>query len=156
MSLIGIISDTHGKLRATAADSLKGVDAIIHAGDVGGRQVLDKLKEIAPVFAVRGNMDGGSLRKSLPETELVEIENTLIYVLHNRDLLDIDPKASGISCVVYGHSHEPSFTKKDGVFYLNPGSAGPRRFSLPVTLSLVTISGAGEYARFEPRFINLE
>ncbi len=156
MNLIGVISDTHGMLRTAAVDALKGVDAIIHAGDVGEKEVLAALKKIAPVYAVKGNMDGGPLRTALPATELLEVENIRIYVLHNIDLLDLDPKTSGISCVIYGHTHEPSFTQKDGVIYLNPGSAGPRRFRLPVTLAMLSVDSSGENTRLEPRFINLE
>lgn len=140
LSQIGIISDTHGLLRAEAVRALEGSDLIIHAGDVGKPEILDALKTIAPVTAVRGNMDTGAWAFELPRTAVAEAGATLIYVLHNLEELDLNPAAVGFRVVASGHSHKPSREERGGVIYLNPGSAGPRRFSLPVTLARMDLS----------------
>ena len=140
---IGVISDTHGLLRPEAVDALVGVDRIIHGGDVGGEDILDALAEIAPVTAVRGNTDYQSWAARLPATELLEVGGRSIYVVHDIEDLNVDPVAAGIDVVVYGHSHRPEWERRsDGVWYLNPGSAGPRRFSLPVTVARLEVSSA--------------
>jgi putative phosphoesterase len=138
---IGIISDTHGLLRQVAMDALQGCDVILHAGDVGDQEILDALGEIAPVYAVRGNMDGGQWAQTLPKTRWVEIGEIMVYLLHDLMKLDLVPQAVGISLVVHGHTHQPKEEHRDGVCYLNPGSAGPRRFSRPVSLALVHVEG---------------
>jgi putative phosphoesterase len=132
---IGVISDTHGLLREEALQALHGVDLILHAGDVGAPEILEKLKTIAPVVAVKGNIDTASWANELPETAVVELGQANIYMLHDVHALDLNPRAAGFYCVVSGHSHKPSRTERDGVLYVNPGSAGPRRFDLPVTLA---------------------
>lgn len=137
---IGIISDTHGLLRDEAVRALQGSDLIIHAGDVGKAKILDALNAIAPVTAVRGNVDTGAWALRLPATAVVEAGSTLIYVLHNLQDLDLDPAASRFHVVVSGHSHVPSREERHGVLYLNPGSAGPRRFSLPITVARMDLS----------------
>lgn len=137
---VGVISDTHGLLRPQAQLALKGVDLIIHAGDVGKPEILAALREIAPVRAVRGNVDNGEWAQSLPATEVVEVGGVLLYVLHDLQQLDLDPAAAGFSAVISGHSHQPDIRHEGGVLYLNPGSAGPRRFTLPVSLALLTIA----------------
>ena len=136
---IGLISDTHGLLRPEAIDALRGVDHILHAGDVGRPEVLDALAQIAPTVTVRGNIDKGEWGASLPLTEWIEIEGVVFYLLHILEDLDVDVEAAGIDVVLYGHSHRASITRQQGALFLNPGSAGPRRFSLPVTLALITI-----------------
>jgi uncharacterized protein len=140
--IIGVISDTHGQLRPQAVEALAGVEQIIHAGDVGVPGILDKLRQIAPVAAVRGNVDRGLWAESLPKSEVVQVEEALIYVLHDLAELDLDPAAAGFKAVIFGHSHRPLVEERRGVLYLNPGSAGPRRFHLPVTLAKLTIDGA--------------
>lgn len=132
---IGIISDTHGLLREEALCALKGSDLIIHAGDVGNPEIIQALKSLAPVFAVRGNVDTQPWAQALPEIEVIEAGSATIYVLHDAHALDLDPAAAGFHIVVSGHSHKPARTEHGGVLYLNPGSAGPRRFDLPVTLA---------------------
>ena len=131
---IGLISDTHGLLRAEALDALRGSDLIIHAGDVGDPEILEALRRIAPVVAVRGNVDTSAWAKSLPETAVAEAGAVHIYVLHDSNALDLDAKAAGFHIVVSGHSHKPGRSERNGVVYINPGSAGPRRFTLPITL----------------------
>jgi putative phosphoesterase len=138
---IGIISDTHGLLRPEAVDALRGSELIIHAGDVGSADVLEQLRAIAPVVAVRGNVDKGSWAMALPRTEVVRFDGHTIYVLHILAELDLQPAPAGISAVVYGHSHRPSIEDRDGVLYLNPGSAGPRRFRLPVGVARMSVAG---------------
>jgi uncharacterized protein len=140
-TVVGVISDTHGLLRPSAEQALRGVDLILHAGDVGDAAILDRLRVIAPTVAVRGNVDTSPWGRTLPETEVVEVSGRLLYVLHDRDTLDLDPKTAGFAAVIFGHSHRPSADERDGVLYLNPGSAGPRRFSLPVALALLTVTG---------------
>jgi putative phosphoesterase len=138
--LVGLISDTHGLLRLEAEDKLQGVDAIIHAGDVGDPDILLKLKHIAPVFAVRGNVDTAPWAHELPVTTVVELNGTSFYVLHNLRELDLRPEAGKFDFVVSGHTHQPEQSERNGVVYINPGSAGPRRFKLPITLAVVNLS----------------
>jgi putative phosphoesterase len=137
--LIGVISDTHGLLRPEAVKVLQGVELIIHAGDVGNPKVLANLARIAPVHAVRGNTDRGDWAAGLPQTRVVEVGGVHLYVLHELFCLDLDPAAAGFAAVIFGHSHSPHLERKNGVLYLNPGSAGPRRFTLPVTLARLHI-----------------
>ena len=136
---VGIISDTHGLLRPEAARALTGVDLIVHAGDVGNAGILAKLKEIAPVFAVRGNVDTEEWAKELPETAVVDAGAACFYVLHNLRELDVVPEAAGFHAVISGHTHQAEQSERNGVLYLNPGSAGPKRFHLPVTLAVVEV-----------------
>jgi putative phosphoesterase len=138
--LIGVISDTHGLLRPQAGRALQGVELIIHAGDIGSPEVLAALEKIAPVAAVRGNTDKGDWARHLPRTQVVEVGGRQLYVLHELFALDLDPGAAGLAAVIYGHSHRPHQERQDGVLFLNPGSAGPRRFTLPVSLALLTVS----------------
>ncbi|HUN60756.1 MAG TPA: metallophosphoesterase family protein [Candidatus Sulfotelmatobacter sp.] len=132
---IGIISDTHGLLRPEAEHALAGVDLIVHAGDVGSPEVLSRLKQIAPVFAVRGNVDTEAWAQQLPETTTVTANGASFYVLHNLQELDLRPDAAGFDFVISGHTHQAEQLEKNGVLFINPGSAGPRRFHLPVTLA---------------------
>jgi uncharacterized protein len=132
--LIGLISDTHGLVRPQALQALQGVDLVIHAGDIGTPEVMDALKRIAPLVAIKGNNDRGSWARSLPDTKLVKISAVQLYVIHNVKELDCDPVARGIQVVISGHSHKPSVVHREGVLYVNPGSAGPRRFKLPVAV----------------------
>jgi putative phosphoesterase len=140
MTLLGVISDTHGLLRPEALQALAGVEHILHAGDIGDAALLAELETVAPVTAVRGNMDRGGWTADLPQTEVVEVGGVLLYVLHDLDQLDLSPEASGFQAVVSGHTHEPEIRWANGVLYLNPGSAGPIRGSKPVSLALVEIS----------------
>jgi uncharacterized protein len=135
-----VISDTHGLLRPEALQALRGSDHIIHAGDVGAPEILQQLAEIAPVTAIRGNVDKAAWARGLPETEVVELAGVSIYVLHDLAQLDLKPEAAGFRVVIYGHSHAPEQETRDGVLYFNPGSAGPRRFRLPVTVGKLVIS----------------
>jgi putative phosphoesterase len=137
---IGLISDTHGLLREEALRALRGSDLIIHAGDVGDPNILEALRKVAPVVAVRGNVDTAEWAKSLPETAVVEAGEANIYVLHDANALDLDPKAAGFQIVVSGHSHKPLQSERNGVMFLNPGSAGPRRFHLPITVALLDLA----------------
>ena len=143
MRTIGVISDTHGLLREEALDALAGSDLIIHAGDVGKSEILEKLSEIAPVRAVYGNTDWGELRDALPGSDVVDLgmPGPLAYVLHIFESLDLDPVAAGFQVVIFGHTHQPLIRELEGVLYLNPGSAGPRRPDLPVTLARLTVEG---------------
>ena len=136
---VGVISDTHGLLRPEVVDKLRGVDHILHAGDVGHCDILGRLRELAPVTAIRGNIDVSSECARLPRTELVEVAGAFFYLVHSVADLDIDPVAAGVNMVVSGHSHRAELRGKDGVIYLNPGSVGPRRFSLPVTMAFVDV-----------------
>ena len=138
---IGVISDTHGLLRPEAISALQGSDLIIHAGDIGRVEVIEQLAAIAPVKAIRGNIDQAAWADEFPETQVVQVNDMLIYVLHNLKALDLDPQAAGFRVVVSGHSHQPKIEEKDGTLYLNPGSAGPRRFKLPIAVGRLTISG---------------
>jgi hypothetical protein len=136
---IGVISDTHGLLRAEATEALRGSELILHAGDVGNAEVLRELKRIAPVAAVRGNVDVESWARQLPAMEMTEWAGRSFYILHRIADLDLKPKAAGIDAVIFGHSHQPTIEWRDGVLFFNPGSAGPRRFSLPVTVGKIEI-----------------
>ena len=137
--LIGVLSDTHGLLRPELLTALAGVDHILHAGDVGDPAILTELSRIAPVTAIRGNIDTHGPNSLLPTTEAIELAGCLIYMLHSLDDLDLNPQAAGIGVVLYGHSHKPSIELRNGVLYLNPGSAGPRRFNLPITYALLRV-----------------
>lgn len=139
--LIGVISDTHGLLRPEAVRALRGCERIVHAGDVGDPAILEELRRLAPVAAVRGNVDRGAWADVLPETEVVEVGSALLYVLHDLAQLDLDPDAAGFAAVISGHTHQPSSEVRNGVLHLNPGSAGPRRFKLPVTVARLSVSG---------------
>jgi len=147
--IVGLISDTHGLLRDEAVAALRGSDLIIHAGDVGGGDVLDRLRALATLFAVRGNIDQGAPCSNLPESAVVQVAEWRIYVLHDIHALGLDPGGSGFRAVVSGHSHKPAVAEKNGVLYINPGSAGRRRFRLPVTVALL------EVPAWNVRFIDL-
>lgn len=138
---IGVISDTHGLLRPEAIATLHGSDYIVHAGDIGAPEILSQLEEIAPVTAVRGNVDRGPWTREIPTTNVLEVGGVSIYVLHILDDLDLNPAAAGFAAVIYGHSHEPYQDTRSGVLYFNPGSAGPRRFRLPVSVGMLQVSG---------------
>ena len=138
---VGVISDTHGLLRPEATKALRGSKLIVHAGDVGNAEVLERLRAIAPTVAVRGNVDGGAWATALPVTDVVEVGRLRLYVLHELSGLDLDPKAAGFAAVISGHTHRPSAEVRNGVLYLNPGSAGPRRFSLPVAVAKLQVVG---------------
>jgi uncharacterized protein len=141
---IGVISDTHGLLRPEVAPALAGVERILHLGDVGKISILRELEKIAPVTAIRGNVDGEGPCSELPETEVVLLEGRYVYMLHDIKTLHLDPAAGRFAAVLYGHTHVPIFYKKEGVLYFNPGSCGPRRFELPVTVGMLTIGKDGE------------
>jgi uncharacterized protein len=147
MPRVGLISDTHGLLRPEAKAFLEGCDHIIHGGDIGTPEILDQLAALAPLSVVRGNNDRGEWAVDLAETQLVQIGEVLFYVLHDIAQLDIDLRAARIRVVVCGHSHVPSVTERDDVLYINPGSAGPRRFKLPITAGELTITGSAVSAR---------
>ena len=137
---IGVISDTHGLLRPEAIEALAGVDHILHAGDVGDARILDRLRKVAPLTAIRGNVDVSGVCATLPATDAVELGGRLFYLVHSAHDLDIDPVVAGVAAVVSGHSHRSSVQERNGILYLNPGSAGPRRFDLPVTLARVSLT----------------
>jgi len=137
---LGLISDTHGLLRPQALDALRGSEMILHAGDVGTPEILESLKALAPVVAVRGNVDTEEWASSLPETTVAEAAGTSIYMLHDVHALELDPGAAGFHIVVSGHSHKPAASERNGVLYINPGSAGPRRFRLPVTIARLDLA----------------
>jgi len=139
--VIGIISDTHGLLRPEAVEALRGVELILHAGDVGSPEVLDALQGIAPVVAVRGNNDKGAWAEELPAWEVAEVGVVFIYMIHDVKEIDLSPEGAGFQVVVSGHSHKPSVEERKGVLYVNPGSAGPRRFKLPISVARLTVSG---------------
>jgi putative phosphoesterase len=138
VKVVGIISDTHGLLRPEAKQALMGVDALVHAGDIGKPEVLEALREIAPLTVIRGNVDKWAV--DLADTEVLEVAGRCLYILHNLLELDLDPRAAGYDAVISGHSHKPRVSDKDGVLYLNPGSAGPRRFTLPVAVAKLEVS----------------
>lgn len=140
-TVVGVISDTHGLLRPEAIEALKGSDLIVHAGDVGSADILEQLRAIAPTFAVRGNVDTGVWAKALPMTEVVMAGQLELYVLHDLSTLDLKPRAAGFAAVIFGHSHRPSAETRDGVLYLNPGSIGPRRFTLPIAMAKLHVVG---------------
>jgi putative phosphoesterase len=142
---VGVISDTHGLLRPEARQALVGCDRLIHAGDIGRPEVLEELRSLAPIIAIRGNVDRWAL--ALPDTEVADIAGHSIYVLHDLKSLDLDPAAAGFAAVVSGHSHQPRIGRREGVLYLNPGSAGPRRFKLPVAVAILDIDARGLDAR---------
>lgn len=151
MATVGVISDTHGLLREEALEALGGSDFIIHAGDIGDVAIIDRLREIAPVTAVRGNNDKGRWAEGIPETEALEVEGIRIYVLHALDQLAVDPKAAGFHVIVSGHSHRPGIEAREGVLFVNPGSAGPRRFTLPISVARIGISGS----KLRPQIVEL-
>lgn len=141
MQQIGVIADTHGLMRPEALTALKGSELIIHAGDIGQAQVLEALRSLAPVLAVRGNTDRGDWAGDLPRSEVVPVGGCHLYVLHNLLELDLDPAAAGLSAVISGHTHRPSISRRNGVLFLNPGSAGPGRFTSPVTVARLRVRG---------------
>lgn len=141
---IGVLSDTHGLLRPEVAPALAGVDRILHLGDVGKISILHELEKISPVTAIRGNIDREGACSELPETEVVLAEDHYLYLLHDLSTLHLDPAAAKFAAVLYGHSHKPEIYKKKGVLYFNPGSCGPRRFNLPITIGILAISEDGE------------
>ena len=149
---VGVISDTHGLLRPEAVAALTGVERIVHAGDIGSPDVLTQLERVAPVVAVRGNNDRDAWAADIPETEVVEVGGVSLYVLHDLHELDLDPRAAGFAAVIAGHSHQPRLDERDGVLYLNPGSAGPRRFKLPISLARLTVTDS----RVQARLLTLE
>jgi putative phosphoesterase len=149
---VGLISDTHGLLRREAVEALRGSDLIIHAGDVGDPRILEELRKLAPVVAVRGNVDTQEWAGTLPLTTVAEASSGLIYVLHDVNALDLNPARAGFQLVVSGHSHKPTKLERDGVLYVNPGSAGPRRFELPVTLARLNLG----ITPYQVEFVNLE
>jgi putative phosphoesterase len=152
MPRIGVISDTHGLVRPQALRALAGADLIVHAGDVGGPEVLDALRAVAPVVAVRGNNDRGPWAAALAETEVVETGGRSLYVLHDLKELDLDPRAAGFDAVIAGHSHQPRIERRDGVLYLNPGSAGPRRFRLPIAVAWLAVDST----RLDAEIVHLD
>lgn len=151
LAVVGVVSDTHGLLRPEAVERLEGVDLIVHAGDVGNPAILEHLRRIAPVRAVRGNTDRGLWAAGLPRYEIFEFGGRTFYVVHDILEMDLDPRAAGVAVVISGHTHRPSIQIADGVLYLNPGSIGPRRFLLPVAMANVTI----RFERLDPELIFL-
>jgi uncharacterized protein len=139
--IVGVISDTHGLLRPEAVVMLRGSEHIIHAGDIGAPEIIPALEKLAPVTAIRGNIDHQAWCRRFPETEVVELAGVHIYIIHDLNAIDLNPKAAGFAAVISGHSHKPHQDVKDGVLYFNPGSAGPRRFKLPITVGRMEISG---------------
>jgi uncharacterized protein len=152
MKMLGLISDTHGLLREEAVHALRGSDLILHAGDVGGPEIHQTLKAVAPVVAVRGNVDTDKWGQTLPLTEAIQVGSVMIYMLHILQDLDINPATAGFHIVVSGHTHKRVQTEKDGVLYINPGSAGPRRFYLPVTVARLDL----DVRPWKVEFIDLE
>jgi hypothetical protein len=150
---IGILSYTHGLLRPEVAPALAGVERILHLGDVGKFSILGELEKIAPVTAIRGNVDREGPCSELPETEVVLIADRYVYMLHDLNTLHLDPAAGRFAAVLSGHTHVPNFYTRKGVLYLNPGSCGPRRFHLPITIGLLTVTSAGE---FEAKIVPLK
>ncbi len=148
---VGVISDTHSLLRSEALQALQGAEHILHAGDVGDPTILTTLAKIAPVTAIRGNIDEGGACGCLPATELVELGGRSIYMLHDVKKLDLNPEAAAIAAVIFGHSHKPTMEWRRGVLFLNPGSAGPRRFQLPVTIAWLHV----EAARLDAQIVTL-
>jgi uncharacterized protein len=147
---IGAISDTHGLLRPEAVAALAAVDHVLHAGDVGDDTILDRLRAIAPLTAIHGNVDVAGPCAQLPATEAVELAGKLFYLVHAIEDLDIEPQAGGVTAVIYGHSHRPAIEDRNGVLYVNPGSAGPRRFNLPVTLAKIVVTDGALRASIVP------
>jgi uncharacterized protein len=144
---LGIISDTHGLLRPEAVLFLRGCNHILHGGDIGNGEILEQLAAIAPTTVVRGNNDKGAWAEALPETELFEFSGIYVYAIHDLSHLDIDPSAAGVRVVVSGHSHQPRIEQRDGVYFINPGSAGPQRFKLPISVAELLVEGANVSAR---------
>lgn len=153
METIGVISDTHGLLRPEVLEKLRGVSRILHAGDVGKPEILEQLAAIAPVTAVRGNVDHDPRLMDLPLHEAVEIGSNLVYLTHIREEIDLDPEAAEISCVIFGHTHSPLIERKRNVTWFNPGSIGPKRFQLPVSMGLLKVQEDGS---LEPELIDLD
>lgn len=149
---IGVISDTHGHLAPVALQAFEGVERIVHAGDIGGPEILDRLRKVAPVSAVRGNMDGGEWTKRLRTTEVVEADPILLYLIHDLYGLDLDPDAAGIGAVICGHTHQPASEVQKGVLYLNPGSASLPRRGHPPTVAIIRVEGGA----LVPEFIRLD
>jgi len=147
MSVVGVISDTHGLLRPEALTALAGSDYVIHAGDVGDEEILEALRAVAPLTVVRGNVDTQPWAQKLPHGDMLEVEGVRIYVVHDLGTLDITPAAAGVHVVVYGHSHHPDHFARGGVVYFNPGSAGPRRFRLPITVGRIEIKNGVPHAK---------
>jgi len=147
MARIGLISDTHGLLRPEALAFLQGCDHIVHGGDIGDPGILVRLSALAPVTAVRGNNDRGAWAESLAETELFQVGGIHVYAIHDLTLLDIEPVEAGVQVVISGHSHKPRIERRDGVIYVNPGSAGPRRFTLPIAVAELVIQAGSISAR---------
>ena len=139
--IIGVISDTHGLLRPEAVELLRGSEHIIHAGDIGSAEIVPALEKIAPVTAIRGNVDTQSWARRFAETEVVELGGLLVYVIHDVNALDLNPRAAGFAAVISGHSHQPKQEMKEGVLYFNPGSGGPRRFKLPISVGRMEVVG---------------
>lgn len=152
MHRIGLISDTHGLLRPEAVSFLRGCDSIVHTGDICGPGILETLAALAPLTAVRGNNDTGDWARQLRETELLHVDQVFIYALHDLAQLDIEPAQAGVQVVVSGHSHRPAIEKREGVLYVNPGSAGPRRFKLPISVAELVVDGKV----VTPRIVELE
>ncbi len=151
-TVIGIISDTHGLLRESVIREMEGCSLIVHAGDIGMSKILKALKAIAPLVAVKGNMDGGDWAAGLPEADVVEFAEQTIYVIHDLNRLDLEPQAAGITVVVFGHTHLPAVARQNGILYINPGSAGPRRFGKPLTAARLKI----QPGRMIPEIIQLD
>ena len=150
--VVGLVSDTHGLLRPQAIDALRGSELIIHAGDIGQLEVIHQLRAVAPTVAVRGNIDNQAWAAEFPMTEAIRVGQLVFWVLHEISQLDLDPAIAGFAAVVFGHSHQPSIETRDGILYINPGSAGPRRFKLPVTVARVSVAGRD----LRPEIINLD
>ncbi len=146
---IGVVSDTHGLLRPEVLDAFAGVEHILHLGDVGDPAILDRLREVAPVTAIRGNIDTSGACASLPATEYVTLGKVNLYLLHNVQTLDLDPSAAGVHAVLFGHTHKPLLEQRKGVLFFNPGAAGPRRFSLPLSVGRLHLEDAGGAIRAE-------
>jgi putative phosphoesterase len=146
---VGVIADTHGWLRPEALAALRGADHLVHAGDIGTPEVLRSLRALAPLTAVRGNNDQGAWARAIPVTDSVRVGGVMLYVLHDLKALDLEPVAAGFRVVISGHSHRPRVEERGGVLYVNPGSAGPRRFRLPVSVAMLEIDGGGLRARIE-------
>jgi uncharacterized protein len=144
---VGLISDTHGLLRPQAVGFLQGCDHIIHGGDIGGPEILDQLSRVAPLSAVRGNNDRAAWARDLPETQLLRFDSVQLYVIHDLACLDLEPQAARVAAVISGHSHQPSIHERAGILYVNPGSAGPRRFKLPIAVGELMIAGNAVTAR---------
>lgn len=150
--IVGVVSDTHGRMHPGTLAALSGAERILHAGDVGGPAILSVLSAVAPVTAVRGNVDRDGLARALSESEVVEVEGLSIYMLHDLAELDLDPVAAGFAVVISGHTHQARLERKRGVLYLNPGSCGPRRFRLPITIARLRVEGG----RAEAEIVTLE